>query len=85
MNFFASIIVLKVALSHGTEENSRLLPFLLRNIQHKELNAQAQGNFEIFNRYRTEKKFATGLCVPFVDISLLIFRNEFERENSHGS
>ena len=23
----------------------------------------------LFNRYRTGKKFATGLCVPFVDIS----------------
>ena len=26
-------------------------------------------NFKMFNRYRTEKKLATGLCVPFVDIS----------------
>ena len=48
MNVFASIILLKIALSHGTEENSRLLPFLLNSIQHKELNAQAQGKFEIF-------------------------------------
>ena len=48
MNFFASIILLEVALSHGTEENSRLLPFLLNSIQHKELNAQAQGKFETF-------------------------------------
>ena len=48
MNFFASIILLEVALSHGTEENSRLLPFLLNSIQHKELNAQAQGKFDTF-------------------------------------
>ena len=28
------------------------------------------GSFLSFKQYRTEKKLATGLCVPFVDISL---------------
>ena len=38
-----------------------------------------------------EKKFATGLCVPSrtfrsapLPTQLLVFRNKFERENSHG-
>ena len=39
-------------------------------VQKRPYFGEIRKRFLNFNRYRTEKKFAGGLCVPFVEISL---------------